>query len=53
MTPAKEIAAEGAIWLVCAALGTAVNLELWPSIPIVLVVFTTWAAASALRRAGR
>jgi hypothetical protein len=53
MRPPRQIAADGAIWLICACLGTAANIELWPAIPVVLAVFTTWAAASALRRAGR
>jgi hypothetical protein len=53
MKTPRQIVADGALWLVCAALGTAVNPELWPAIPVVVAVFTTWAAASALRRAGR
>jgi hypothetical protein len=53
MKAPREVLSDGALWLACAVLGTAVNIELWPSIPLVVAVFTIWAGASALRRAGR
>ena len=39
MKPPRAVLADGCLWLGCAALATAVNLELWPSIPVVVAVF--------------
>lgn len=52
MKTPREIAGEGVLWLLCAVMGTVINPEVWPAIPIEVAVFTIWAAASALRRAG-
>ncbi len=41
---------DGAPWLLCALLGTAWDLDLWPSVPVVLVVTVGRVAWARWRR---